>query len=515
MALNKAKNSDYTSLKPSHKKEKTEEKAYTPILPRQLKNEDSADNQILSAQKIEQPKNGKTEFLSLPRQNNPAVSEPENTTDSYREQEKTAKKKSKTVKNQKLISADKWIFRRGHGFTFAGIYLFTFFVFFRPYELIPGLGFLSSGALFIALATIIIYVPTQLSIEGSLTVLSTEVKCILAMTLISLLTIPIAKDPLLAWNTFSDVYIKAVLMFIIMINVLRTRKQLISLMWVSFAISIFVSWIALSLYLKGEFKTEGYRVSVEIKGLFENPNEMALHLTMMIPLVLTLAIASKNKLAKLVYFIMTVVFLAATIVTFSRGGFLGLIISSVFLAWKLGRDQRVKTFATGIVVGLLFIILSPGNYGLRSLSIFVPGLDPVGSSDQRSELLKTSILVTLRNPLGIGIGNFPVVGVRDLQSHNAFTQVSSEIGWLGLIAYLIFIISPFRKLGAIERTLLAENKRDWFYYLSIGIQASIITYLVGSFFASVAYNWYIYYVIAYAVAFRRIYLDEDESKKLK
>ena len=154
------------------------------------------------------------------------------------------------------------------------------------------------------------------------------------------------------------------------------------------------------------------------------------------------------------------------------------------------------------------MIAAPGNYGLRMLSIFIPGLDPVGSSNQRRELLDRSLLVTARNPWGIGIGNFPIVGIHDHQTHPAYTQVSSEIGILGLAAYLVFIISPLRKLSAIERTLFAQDRLDWFYYLSIGLQASIVGYMVSSFFASVAYNWFIYYGIAYAVAFRRIYSTE-------
>jgi O-antigen ligase len=146
------------------------------------------------------------------------------------------------------------------------------------------------------------------------------------------------------------------------------------------------------------------------------------------------------------------------------------------------------------------------------LSIFIPGLDPVGSSDARREMLERSLIVTLRNPWGIGIGNFPIVGIHEHQSHNAFTQVSSEIGLLGLAAYLVFMISPFRKLRAIERKCFDANEHNWFYYLSIGLQASIVGYWVSSFFASVAYNWFIYYLIAYAVAFRRIYNLETEAK---
>ncbi len=70
------------------------------------------------------------------------------------------------------------------------------------------------------------------------------------------------------------------------------------------------------------------------------------------------------------------------------------------------------------------------------------------------------------------------------------------------------MISPYRKLGAIERKRFDEGKAGWFYFLAIGLQASIIGYMVSSFFASVAYNWFIYYLIAYAVAFRRIYVVE-------
>jgi hypothetical protein len=149
------------------------------------------------------------------------------------------------------------------------------------------------------------------------------------------------------------------------------------------------------------------------------------------------------------------------------------------------------------------------------MSIFVPGLDPVGSSDQRKELLIQSIWVTLRNPLGIGIGNFPVVGVRSLETHNSFTQVSSELGWLAFIAYLILLISPLRKLGAIERQMFAEKDFSWIYYLSIGVQASIIAYMVSSFFGPVAYQWYIYYPIAYAVCLRRIYQIDQVEKGIE
>jgi O-antigen ligase len=258
-------------------------------------------------------------------------------------------------------------------------------------------------------------------------------------------------------------------------------------------------------YQQGVEKTAEYRVNVQTDGLFGNPNDLALHLAMFVPIALTLGIAAKNKISKIVYFAATGVMIAGNIVTLSRGGFLGLAAVGGVLAWKLGKNRRLQVAVVSAVAGILFLIFAPGNYGMRLLSIFIPALDASGSADQRTELLKQSILVTLRNPWGIGMGNFPIVGTHNLHTHNAYTQVSSELGALALIAYLILIISPLRKLGAIERQMFAEEDASWMYYLSIGVQASIVGYMVSSFFLPVAYNWYLYYPIAYAVCLRRMY----------
>lgn len=432
---------------------------------------------------------------------------------SFSEEQKQKKREKKTDDDRKLLGSDRWLIRNGHMLTYVGLYLFSILVLFRPYELVPGLSFLSATAFYFALATLVIYIPAQLATEGNLTMFSTEVKAVLAMTLIALIMMPIAKDPALAWEKFNDPFLKAVLIFIVLVNVVRTRKRLMGLMWLSISIGIYLSFSALDLYWSGKFNVEEYRVAVDVGGMFGNPNEMAMHFVMMTPLVITLGIAAKSSVARWAYYGMAALFVGANMVTFSRGGFLGLIACCLVLAWKIGRKQRLNVSIVSIVVGTIVVLVAPGNYGLRMLSIFVPGLDAVGSSDQRRELLERSIIVTLRNPWGIGIGNFPIVGIRNLQSHNAFTQVSAELGLLGLVAYLVFMISPFRKLSAIERTLFDRGDTGWFYYLAIGLQASIVGYMVSSFFASVAYNWFIYYLIAYAVAFRRIYALEKGASE--
>lgn len=426
---------------------------------------------------------------------------------------KRQKKEKQAKKDFEMLTNESWVVRNGHYLTYFGLYCFSILVFFRPYELIPGLGFLSATAFYFAAATLFVYIPTQLATEGNLTTFPTEVKCVLLITVIAIVMMPLAKDSALAWETFNDSFSKAVAMFIVMVNVLRTRKRLMGIVWLSLSIGVVLSYMALSMYIRGEISVEGYRVAVDIGGMFGNPNELALHLVMMTPIAIALGMAAKKTFMKYIYFIAAGLFVAGNVVTYSRGGFLGLVAVAGVLIWKLGKQQRIKIFAVSAVFFVLFIALAPGEYGKRIFSIFDSSLDSVGSSSQRTDLLKRSILVSIRNPWGIGIGNFPIVGQQNLGTHNAFTEVSSELGVVGFLAYVIFLVSPFRKLAAIERRLLAKDETRWFYYLAVGFQASIVGYMVSSFFAAVAYNWFAYYLIAYAVAFRRIYTIEKGIKE--
>ncbi len=438
----------------------------------------------------------------------------ENLDEHYAQKVKREKEEKRKEKDYELLSNESWIARNGHNITFVGLFLFSFVTLFRPYELIPGLGFLKSTAFYFAAATLAIFIPTQLSAEGRISIFSTEVKAITALALLALISIGIAKDPAMAWEEFNGTFIKAVLMFIVMVNVIRTRTRLMTMLWLSIGIGLILGYMAMGMYWRGEVTAEGYRVVVDIGGIYANPNDLALHLVTMIPIALCLGLASKNVLMRLVYLTATIFMMAGCMVTYSRGGFLGLVAAMGVLIWKFGRKNRLNVTIASVVAGTLVVLFAPGNYGMRILSIFGLAPDAVGSSDQRTELLKRSIIVSIRNPWGIGIGNFPIVGIRNLVSHNAYTQVSAEIGVLGLLAYLVFMVSPFRKLGAIERTLFHRDEPyGWFYYLSVGLQASIIGYMVSSFFISVAYNWFIYYLIAYAVAFRRIYQIEKGLKE--
>jgi len=223
-----------------------------------------------------------------------------------------------------------------------------------------------------------------------------------------------------------------------------------------------------------------------------------------VPLAVGLAFARRGALTKVVYLLCAALFTAGVVVSFSRGGFLGLVACAGVLAWKLGRKRRFVVGALTAVLLLVFVAAAPGEYGARVASIF--GGDVTGSASARQELFWRSVWVALRYPItGVGLGCFYHRGARDQVSHNAYTQVAAEMGMAALVVYVLFMVATIRRLRQIERETLGAKDRAYFYYLAVGMQASIVGYMVCSFFASVAHLWYVYYLVAYSVCLRRLY----------
>lgn len=392
----------------------------------------------------------------------------------------------------------------GHGLTYAWLFLFTFVVYFRPYELVPALSFLASSFTFyIAVVTLLVYFPTQLGLEGNLTAPLREVKLAAALCALALASIPLAINRGEAWDAWVD-FLKVVLMFVVMTNVVRTERRLRLLVLLLLAASIILSLGAISDYRAGRFDLGEGRIAGLVGGMFGNPNDLAMHLATMIPLAFTLSLTAS--LPKRIIYVATALLMAAAVIfTFSRGGFLGLAAAALVLAWKLGRRHRAAVVVASLAAVAAFVLFMPPEYSGRLTTIVDTARDVTGSAGERQQILIVSVMNIVRHPLfGVGMGNFHIVSLHEQVSHNAYTQVGAELGVPAMIVYVLFLLAPWRRLRRVEReTLPLKRSRD--YYWAVGLQASLAAYMVSSFFGSVAYLWYIYYLVAFSVAFARIY----------
>ena len=412
-----------------------------------------------------------------------------------------------SVRAPRAASSSFQFLRRGHALTYAGLFLFSFVLFYRPYEFIP---LPSNLAFWLAAVALAVYLPSQLATEGSLTARPREVNLVLLLTVTALLSVAFAKESRAeGWATFTDIFARAVVMFIVIVNAARTEKRLRWLLLLSIGSGLLMSAGALHDYWAGKLTVEGYRVDGQLGGIFGNPNDMALHLVTMLPLAAALAVGSRNLLKKAAYAACALLLVAGTIVTFSRGGFLAMGASLFVLAWTLRRRNRLAIIACACALFVLFFAVAPGNYSARIFSIFDRSLDAYGSADARQALLLRSIVVAVRNPiLGVGMGNFPLVSIRNQVTHNAYTQVAAEMGLAALALYALFLWTPLNGLRRITRETFEARRTSRLHYLAAGIQASLVAYMVASFFASVAYYWNVYYLVGYAVCLRRLYEAE-------
>lgn len=410
------------------------------------------------------------------------------------------------VKSEPEPLKETWIHKHGHTLSYAGVFLFTILVFFRPYELSPSLAWLSQTPFWVALVTLVVFLIAQLGLENKVTARPREVNLVLLLSLTGILSIPLALEPVRAWNGFVE-FLKVVLIFIVLVNVIRSEKRLRRLWILVLIATCILSFNAIDDYRLGRLELQGLRIKGSIGGLFDNPNDLALHLVTIFPLALALSFSSRNRPMKLVYFATSFLILGGIVVTFSRGGFLALIATGGVLLWKLVRSSRWLIPPAAAVLLFMFLVFSPGDYRNR---LSTTGDD---SSRARFDDLKRSMFVAARHPfLGVGMENYILFSNSNKSSHNAYTQVAAEMGMPAAVLYVLFIVAPFKGLRRIEHKAYEVKHARRFYYVSVALQASLVGYMVASFFASVAYLWYIYYLVAYAVCLRRIYDYAVESE---
>ncbi|HEX5085171.1 MAG TPA: O-antigen ligase family protein [Blastocatellia bacterium] len=403
--------------------------------------------------------------------------------------------------------------RGKHWLAFAGVYLFTLMLYARPNDLFPAIGDFPLVKI-LAIGVLAIYVLSKGSSGGKLSVWTLEMTMLVAIAALGMLLMPVAASPQDSLDTLTDTYLKTVIIFILMVNLTDTRGRILSLWKLVVVCGVILGAGAIKSYMKGEFTDKGLRIEGLVGGMFENPNDLATALDLLLPFAVALTLICRG-LARLFYLACAAVLAVGVLLTLSRGGFLGLIASGVLMLWKLGRGRRLKTMLSAAVIcGVLFAAM-PGGYGARVATIFNNDQDQTGSAQLRRELMERAASIAISRPIvGVGMGNFHIYSIREKEAHNAYLEIAAELGVMGLIAYLVVIIAPLRSLRRIERQtrgMRSKGEREM-YWLSASVQAAFIAYMVCSFFSSIQYLWHLYYTAAYAVALRRIHAAEEMER---
>jgi O-antigen ligase len=192
----------------------------------------------------------------------------------------------------------------------------------------------------------------------------------------------------------------------------------------------------------------------------------------------------------------------------------GIMIAAFFL------PQRLKTRFTDWLSPAGFRTLLTGQISAD------PGLSVAeGSTESRMYLLRRSLVMTAKHPLfGVGPGQFMDAEAADAkqhgtfstwhQTHNLYTQMSSELGIPGLILYAGALFGSYRGLSGIRRRGPTRQIRQ----MALFLQTGYFALMVGAFFLSLGYGGLPVLLMGVSTAFKlavRRYKRENHTQILR
>jgi O-antigen ligase len=413
---------------------------------------------------------------------------------------------------------------------FTWTLVFTAVLFLRPQDMFPALDVLHLAELS-AVAGLVTLFMGRLGRHQAITRITPEFAGVLAFGAVLLLTAPFSIWFGGAIGTFQDLYLKVILVYLLAVNVLISPKRLERMTWLLVLALGYLAFRAVFDYARGiNLTAHGTRVRGSVGGIMKNPNDLALNMVVFLPFAAFIAMESASTLKRLTAAACMAGMIGAIVASGSRGGFLGFAVMLLVLA-GLAVRRRPGFVVVGALVALCALPVVPASYWRRISSITDASKDDVQSSQARKTLMSESVDAFVANPLtGVGAGMFKNWNPKDREeawheSHNVWLQVASELGIFGLAAFFFLVVrafysvfqtrrllhrlraAPGRKRGMREPMSPADptgaltpadtQLLDWH---SAAMAASLAGWFICAFFASVAYNWTFYYLLALAAA---------------
>ncbi len=195
-------------------------------------------------------------------------------------------------------------------------------------------------------------------------------------------------------------------------------------------------------------------VAKRATGTIGDPNIFGYFFEMLIPLMFAMFISERRLLIKCWYFFAAVIGCAGIYTTLSRGAWLTLPISTVivFLIMFRGRFLRLSTiiwlWLATMIISIILTFSFPVVYKRFTH-------DDYGSAETRAPLNQAALSVVRQFPLlGVGLNNMAKVFKKydktghtrmfvgkDHVVHNMYLQIWTEVGTVGLFAFLLMLAS--------------------------------------------------------------------------
>ena len=235
-------------------------------------------------------------------------------------------------------------------------------------------------------------------------------------------------------------------------------------------------------------------------------NDVALLLDMLLPLAWCMFAYERTWARKGFYLLVTLLCVVGTVLTTSRGGFVGLI-AAMFVLWLLNR-RKIPTLILVAILSLSVYVVVPSSYWSHISTIQATG---EGTAKGRLDTWMAAWRMFKDNPLGVGGGQFAIrfpeyqgdaFGEHNMwgrEAHSLWFTLLAELGIPGAILFAAHLRANWKALWHL-RNLPPIDGQPLPMLLSTAFAASFAGYLGAGTFLSAFYYPHYWFMSALLVA---------------
>jgi probable O-glycosylation ligase (exosortase A-associated) len=396
----------------------------------------------------------------------------------------------------------------------VGILLWTWIGLMNPHKMTWGFAYNFPFALIVGVVTILAIL---ISRESKRLPLASPVVVLLLFVGWMTITTVFSLYPDLAWAKWNKV-IKIQLFIVLTLVVMQTQERI---RWLILVATYSVAFFG----IKGGVYTiarGGHGMVLGPDGGFISGNtEIALALTMTLPLMWWSRLQTERLWLKRAILVAMVLVAISVLGSYSRGGLLALAAMALVL-WFKARGKLVL----GIVLACLvpaFAAFMPDEWYRKMGTIQT--YDQDNSAMSRLDAWQFAWNLALSRPVtGGGFETFQAdayarwaPGARAFDAHSIWFQILGEQGFVGLALFILLWVLTWRVASRVIAMCRERAELQWAKDLAAMIQVSLIGYWVGGSFLGLAYWDYPYILTAVAVlthmiAAKRIEQTTAEAK---
>lgn len=281
---------------------------------------------------------------------------------------------------------------------------------------------------------------------------------------------------------------KLVLLVLLTFNLVRGRERYGNFVTALILFTCYISVYSMVLYTRGGAMRQGMIDRSIATGIFADPNDLAATIAGGLALALCRVSISPRTVSRVLYALLSLVMVAAILLTNSRGGMLALLL--VVGGW-VALFMRNKGLGACLAVIVMLALLALGPSRMTTFD------STEQSANTRFWFWDNGIQLLQEHPLlGVGFRQFPEYN-KGFTAHNSFVLAFAELGLIGYYFWMGCFYFAFRRAPRVEEQ--GEPTRQDMLELR-GARLALAGYLMACFWISRTYIPVMYVMMSLPVA---------------